>query len=109
MPDLQRGTPMTSPSGFQESGNWSPELRKAQVYEQILLDIILGRLAPGARLDEQALARQYGAGLAGVRDALGRLSLEGLVVRRARSGTTVTQLDLVDLGHKIWNFPNELS
>jgi len=97
MQGLQRGTPMTSPTGFPGSGNWSPELRKAQVYEQILLDIILGRLAPGARLDEQALARQYGAGLAGVRDALGRLNLEGLIVRRPRSGTTVTQLDLVDL------------
>jgi DNA-binding GntR family transcriptional regulator len=81
--------------------DWSPDLQKARVYEQILLDIILGELPPNARLDEQGLARRYATGLAGVRDALGRLALEGLVVRRARAGTTVSALDLVDLGHAL--------
>ncbi|HEY3800747.1 MAG TPA: GntR family transcriptional regulator [Caulobacteraceae bacterium] len=78
-------------------GGWDPVLQKARVYEQILLDVILGELAPGARLDEQALARRYDAGLAGVRDALGRLALEGLVVRKPRSGTIVAPLDLIDV------------
>lgn len=77
--------------------DWSPALQKSRVYEQILLDIILGELAPGGRLDEQSLVRRYGAGLAGVRDALGRLALEGLVVRRARSGTTVAPLDIIEV------------
>ena len=76
---------------------WAPELQKAKVYEQILLDVILGELAPGSRLDEQALAMRYDAGLAGVRDALGRLALEGLVVRKPRAGTTVAPLDLLDV------------
>lgn len=78
-------------------GGWAPGLQKSRVYEQILLDIILGELAAGARLDEQALARRYGAGLAGVRDALGRLALEGLVLRKARSGTAVAPIDLAEL------------
>jgi DNA-binding GntR family transcriptional regulator len=72
---------------------WSPSLLKAQVYDQMLLDLILGDLEPGSRLDEQVLAKRYEAGLAGVREALGRLSLEGLVIRRARAGTTVAPLD----------------
>ena len=76
---------------------WAPELQKAKVYEQILLDVILGELPPGSRLDEQDLVRRYGAGLAGVRDALGRLALEGLVVRKPRAGTTVAPLDLVEV------------
>jgi DNA-binding GntR family transcriptional regulator len=76
---------------------WSPDLLKAQVYHRLLLDIILGELPPGGRLDEQDLARRYGAGLAGVRDALGRLALEGLVARRARAGTSVTPLDLLEV------------
>ena len=76
---------------------WAPELAKAKVYEQILLDVILGVLPPGAKLDEQDLAKRYDCGLAGVRDALGRLALEGLVVRRPRAGTTVAPLDLVDV------------
>ncbi|MDR3507155.1 MAG: GntR family transcriptional regulator, partial [Caulobacteraceae bacterium] len=77
--------------------DWSPELQKARVYEQILLDIILGELPPGGRLDEQALVRRYDAGLAGVRDALGRLALEGLVVRKSRAGTTVAPLDIIEI------------
>jgi DNA-binding GntR family transcriptional regulator len=74
-----------------------PELRKAKAYEQILLDIILGALGPGERLDEQALVKRYDSGLAGVRDALGRLALEGLVVRRPRFGTTVAPLDIIEV------------
>jgi DNA-binding GntR family transcriptional regulator len=94
-------------SPFEGSGilalceDWSPDLQKTRAYEQILLDIILGVLPPNARLEEQALVRRYGIGLAGVRDALGRLALEGLVVRRARSGTTVCALDLVELGNAL--------
>ena len=76
---------------------WSPDLLKARVYEQMLLDIIIGALGPGSRLDEQALAVRYDAGLAGVREALGRLALEGLVVRKARAGTTVAPLDLLEV------------
>jgi DNA-binding GntR family transcriptional regulator len=77
--------------------DWSPGLLKAQVYEQILLDVILGELPPGGRLDEQKLVKRYRAGLAGVRDALGRLALEGLVIRKARAGTTVAPLDIIEL------------
>jgi DNA-binding GntR family transcriptional regulator len=53
----------------------------------------------GQRLDEKTLARTYGGeiknggGLAGVREALARLALEGLVVRRPRVGTMVAPLD----------------
>jgi len=76
---------------------WAPDLLKSQVYARILLDVILGVLPPGERLDEQDLCRRYDAGLAGVRDALGRLALEGLVTRKARSGTTVAPLDLAEV------------
>jgi DNA-binding GntR family transcriptional regulator len=75
---------------------WAPTLLKSKLYGQLLVDIIIGRLAPGERLDEQALVRRYGGGLAGVREALARLALEGLVQRRARVGTIVAPLDLMD-------------
>jgi DNA-binding GntR family transcriptional regulator len=78
-------------------GDWAPELQKAKTYEQLLLDIILGALAPGALIDERKLAVRYDVGLAGVREALGRLSLEGLVVRRPRIGTMVAPLDLREI------------
>jgi DNA-binding GntR family transcriptional regulator len=75
-------------------GDWSPQLLKSRLYGQLLVDIIIGRLMPGERLDERALAKRYGGGLAGIREALTRLALEGLVVRRARVGTMVAALDL---------------
>jgi len=77
--------------------DWDPGLQKAKTYEQMLLDIILGVLPPGAPVDERKLAARYGVGLAGVRDALARLALEGLVVRRPRVGTLVAPLDLKEI------------
>jgi DNA-binding GntR family transcriptional regulator len=74
---------------------WSPRLLKSRLYQRLLVDIIIGTLAPSEQLDENALARRYGGGLAGIREALARLALEGLVVRRARVGTSVAPLDLV--------------
>ncbi len=79
--------------------DWAPELQKSKIYEQLLSDIILGRLPPAAPLEEKRLALRYDAGLAGLRDAMGRLALEGLVVRRARIGTMVAPLDLREIEH----------
>src|SRR6476659_1040449 len=73
---------------------WSPRLLKSRLYQRILVDIIIGALPPSEQLDENALAKRYGGGLAGIREALARLALEGLVVRRARVGTSVAPLDL---------------
>src|SRR5580698_4448426 len=76
--------------------DWSPQLLKSRLYSQLLVDIIIGHLAPGERLDEQALVKRYDGGLAGIREALARLALEGLVLRRARVGTMVSPLDLIE-------------
>ena len=90
----RRKGPDTSVS---QDGDWSQGLLKARIYEQILLDIILGELRPLGVLDEKALAIRYAAGLSGVREALGRLALEGLVVRRPRVGTMVAPLDMREI------------
>jgi DNA-binding GntR family transcriptional regulator len=82
-----------------DSRDWAPDLQKSRIYEQILSDIILGVLPPSAPLEEKRLALKYDAGLAGLRDALGRLALEGMVVRRARIGTIVAPLDLAEIEH----------
>lgn len=78
-------------------GGWAIGLEKGRIYEQILLDIILGELLPMSVLDERALAARYAGGLAGVRDALSRLALEGLVIRRPRVGTVVAPLDIDEI------------
>lgn len=73
---------------------WSPDLRKAQFYDRLLTDIVLGDLPPGAAVDERRIALRYGVGLAPAREALGRLALEGFVVRPPRVGATVSPIDL---------------
>ncbi len=84
-------------NSVERHGDWSAGLQKARLYEQILLDIILGELAPMNVLDEKALATRYAGGVAGVREALSRLALEGLVVRRPRVGTVVAPLDVREI------------
>ncbi|WP_184719078.1 GntR family transcriptional regulator [Caulobacter sp.] len=86
-------------NSVQPHGAWSPGLQKARLYEAILQDILLGDLAPMQVLEERALAVRYAGGVAGVRDALGRLAIEGLVVRRPRVGTVVAPLDLAEIEH----------
>ncbi|CAN5126900.1 GntR family transcriptional regulator [soil metagenome] len=73
---------------------WAPELMKARLYDRLLVDIVMGDLTPGEPVDERRMARRYGVGLAPVREALGRLALEGLILRRPRVGATVAPIDL---------------
>lgn len=88
--------PLTS---VDRSGNWSTGLEKARLYEAILSDIILGLLAPMEVLDERTLSRRYAGGIAGIREALGRLAIEGLVIRRPRVGTIVAPLEVAEVEH----------
>jgi len=78
-------------------GDWAPALLKSQAYEQLLLDIVSGELEPGEYVDPYQLAQHYQCGLAGIRDALARLALEGLVQRRPRIGTIVAPLDIMQI------------
>lgn len=73
------------------------DLNRDQVYEILLLDIICGDLRPGQLVDEATLAEHYEEGRAGVRDALYRLSMEGLVERRPRLGSVITDVSVREL------------
>lgn len=68
--------------------------RPKQIYEQVAErmrgDIRCGQFAPEARLpSERELAARFGVGRPAVREALGALQNEGLVVTRRNSGTYV--------------------
>ena len=79
------------------NGGRKVDLKRDQVYEALLLDIICGDLRPGQLVDEVTLAEQYGEGRAGVRDALHQLSLEGLIERRPRLGSVITDVSVREL------------
>lgn len=63
-----------------------------QIWRYLRNAIIRGEISPGTRLVELQLAQEMGTSQGPVREALQRLEQEGLVERRARSATIVTDV-----------------
>ncbi|NLK84809.1 MAG: GntR family transcriptional regulator [Aeromonadales bacterium] len=75
-------------------------LQKDIIYSRIKQMIIDGQFGMGKKISERILEQTLGANKAPIRDALKRLQAEGLVVRKAKSGTYVFALskkELLDL------------
>lgn len=68
-----------------------------QVAEELRSRIYAHELAPGAWIDEQALASEYGISRTPLREALKVLASEGLVTLKPRRGCYVTELSEQDL------------
>lgn len=60
-------------------------------------DILSTDLAPGAKLALHHLAKQYGIGITPLRDALGQLAGDGLVVMESQKGFRVAPVSREDL------------
>src|SRR5437016_4227399 len=86
------------PTGFGPSmSTRSPLDRRTladRTYEWLKERIFTGKLAPGERLNIDDIAHELGVSRTPVRDALQRLSFEGLAVVTARSRTAVAQLSI---------------
>jgi len=67
------------------------------VYERLRKDIISAALAPGHKLNIKMLCDRYGTGLSPIREALNRLSGDGLVIQTDRRGFRVVPLSEVHL------------
>lgn len=73
----------------------SVRLPTAERVRQLLADdIVSGRLAPGTRLEEQALADRFQVSRTPVREAVRQLGASGLVSIRPRKGVIVTEVDV---------------
>jgi DNA-binding GntR family transcriptional regulator len=68
-----------------------------QVAERLRQRIFSHELAPGAWVDEQALAEHYGISRTPLREALKVLAAEGLVTLKPRRGCYVTEISERDL------------
>jgi DNA-binding GntR family transcriptional regulator len=73
-----------------------PNLRD-WVAEELRERILAGTLAPGARIDQDGIARELGVSKLPVREALIRLEWVGLVRTVPHRGSSVVQLDPQDL------------
>lgn len=67
------------------------------VYQALRADIIMGRLAPGARLRPDTLRAAYQAGLSTLREALSRLAADGFVVAEGQRGFGVAPISVAGL------------
>ena len=70
----------------------SSATRASAVYEELRSDIAHGRLEPGSKLRVEAMSSRYGVGASPLREALSRLSAEGLVDRTDLRGFSVAPL-----------------
>ncbi|SET51066.1 GntR family transcriptional regulator [Oceanicella actignis] len=76
----------------------APREPGADAYSLILDAIDRGDYAPGARLVETELAERFGVSRTPIREALGRLEMQGLVAHDGRRGMVVASLDHDQLG-----------
>lgn len=67
------------------------------VYQRIKDDILDGNLAPGLKLRIEFVSARYGTGSSPIREALSRLSSEGIVVRHEQRGFCVAPISLDEL------------
>lgn len=63
-----------------------------QIADQLRSDIISGELAPGSKLNEQALATRFGVSRGPIRDVLLQLTKEGLLVTKSNVGASVSEM-----------------
>jgi DNA-binding GntR family transcriptional regulator len=96
---MAKGTGLSGDGDRRRLGRLEHGSLSERAYEAIRSSIISGRLEPGERLIEDALAEDLGVSRAPVREAFRRLADEQLVVERPRHGTYVrefTAKDFVD-------------
>lgn len=77
--------------------NGASAAKWAEVYQHLRARILSCELAPGTRVSELLLAKEYGCSPTPVRDALNALRQEGLIVRESPRSQIVKSLDLADI------------
>lgn len=71
--------------------------RASSVYLQLRADILDGHLLPGSKLNIRELCERFSAGLSPVREALNRLSAEGLASQIDNRGFAVRDVSVPEL------------
>ena len=66
-------------------------------YRVIRHRLAVGKLAPGARVSELALSKEFGISRGPVREVIGRLASEGLIDRMPNVGAFVKKLSHEEL------------
>ena len=67
------------------------------VYEELKMQILTGKIAPGTRMMEVELAESMGVSRTPIREAIKKLEQEGLVVIEPRKGAYASQISVKDM------------
>ncbi len=74
-----------------------PSTRTLDLYDKLREDLLCGRLKPGQKLQMRFLTEAYQAGQTPLREALNRLTSEGLVQSREQRGFIVSPVSKAEL------------
>ncbi|WP_296469523.1 GntR family transcriptional regulator [Pigmentiphaga sp.] len=86
-----------NPAHSADQGAAAPTMASS-LYDRMRADLLAGRLlAPGRKLQIEFLSHHYGAGQTPVREALNRLTADGLVEQRDQRGFAVASVSPADL------------
>lgn len=85
----------TQSNGAASSGG--NETLASSVYDQLKEDILAGKLKPGHKLRLQVLKEEYKVGNSPLREALNRLSANGMVMREENKGFKVSPASIDEL------------
>ena len=75
----------------------APSTQTINVYDKLREDLLSGRLEPGRKLQMRFLTEAYQVGQTPLREALNRLTAEGLVDSHEQRGFYVTQISRSEL------------
>jgi len=67
------------------------------VYEELKMQILTGKIAPGSRMMEVELAESMGVSRTPIREAIKKLEQEGLVIIEPRKGAYASQISVKDM------------
>jgi DNA-binding GntR family transcriptional regulator len=81
--------PKAAPKIAATEGNCQIATQASSVYDRLQSDILTGKLKPGHKLRLKDLIKQYDTGNSPLREALNRLSANGIVVREENRGFRV--------------------
>lgn len=84
---------MAKPAGEDSGQEKVRETSSSRVYLMLRNEILTMKLAPGAALDEAGLAERFDMSRSPVREALARLSAEGLITTLANRTTMVAPME----------------
>jgi DNA-binding GntR family transcriptional regulator len=94
---IANSMPTSTPSSSNKDNETRISTRASTVYDRLHDDILTGKLKPGLKLRLKDLIEQYDTGNSPLREALNRLSANGMVLREENRGFRVPLASTAEL------------